>query len=211
MRINNLLAIVAHPDDLEIMAAGAISTWQKESINIHVIVLTDGAWRSPEGEVIRSLEEAKSEMETASSFMEYDTCEFFGQKNHHLEFCDELVCKVLSRIDRYNIDTILTCWERDSNRDHRKTAEIALAASRRVPNVLMGQINYYMTDFFTPNFYVDISEEWNRKIKAIASFKSQWIRTEKDWTEFLDITSKYYGKTIGVNRAEGFILKRSKY
>jgi len=211
MKIKNLLAVVAHPDDLEMMGAGSIRKFQKEGVNVHVMILTDGSWMSPNGDVIRSVEEAQNEMELASSLMQYKSCEFFDKKALNLEFSDDLVCEILNRIDKYNIDTILTSWDKDTNRDHRITAEIVMSASRRVPNILMGQINYYMIHFFTPNFYVDITDEWEYKIEALSSFESQWKRTQQDWTEFLDVTSRYYGKAIGVKRAEGFIIKRGKY
>src|SRR5690606_28826638 len=120
------------------------------------------------------------------------------EKTLELEYKDSIVCEVLKKIEKFDIDTIVTTWNKDTHRDHRVTSEIALTASRRVPNFLMGQVNYYMTDFFTPNFYVDITSEWDDKIKSMSLFASQWKRNENDWTEFLDITSKYYGKMIGV-------------
>jgi len=69
----------------------------------------------------------------------------------------------------------------------------------------MGQINYYLKDFFTPNIFVDISDTWEQKIEALKCFSGQWDRAGTDWYEYLDLTSRYYGKIIGVRRAEGFI------
>lgn len=211
MNIKNLLAVVAHPDDLEMMGGGTILKLMKENVNVHVLILTDGSWSSQDGVTIRSKEEAKNEMNDVNMFMNYASCEMLNEKTLDLQFKDSLVCEVLNRIDKYQIDTILTTWNKDTNRDHRITSEIALSASRRVANFLMGQVNYYMTDFFTPNLYIDITEEWKKKIKGISLFTSQWKRTEKDWTDFLDITSRYYGKVIDVERAEGFIATRIKY
>lgn len=65
----------------------------------------------------------------------------------------------------------------------------------------MGQINYFLRDFFVPNVFVDISETWEKKIEACMIYKSQW---RQDWYEFLNATTTYYGKIIGVERAEGF-------
>lgn len=211
MKINNLLAVVAHPDDLEMMAAGSMLKFNNENIKTHVLVLTNGSWVSQNGEIIRSKEESMEEMNNVSTLMKYTTCNILDEKTLELQFKDSLVCEVLNRIDKFNIDTLLTTWNKDSHRDHRVASEIALAASRRVPNYLMGQVNYYMTDFFTPNFFIDITSEWDSKIKCLSLFESQWQRNEKDWTEFLDNTSRYYGKVIGVERAEGFIAKRMKY
>lgn len=211
IKIKNLLAVVAHPDDLEMMGGGTILKFIKENINIHVLVLTDGSWNSQSGKIIRSKEESSKEMNEVNSVMQYTSCDMLEEKTLELQFKDSLVCEVLNRIEKYNIDTILTTWNKDTHRDHRVACEIALAASRRVPNFLMGQVNYYMTDFYSPNFYVDITSEWDNKIKCMSLFASQWNRNKKDWTEFLDMTSKYYGKIIGVDRAEGFIGARIKY
>lgn len=71
--------------------------------------------------------------------------------------------------------------------------------------MLMGQINYYLKEFFTPNIFVDISDTWDKKIGALKCFSGQWSRAGKDWYEYLDATSRYYGKMIGVKRAEGFV------
>ena len=65
----------------------------------------------------------------------------------------------------------------------------------------MGQANYFLNKFFTPNVFVDITDTWEEKIKALELYKSQW---RNDWYEFIDSTSRYYGKIIGVERAEGF-------
>jgi LmbE family N-acetylglucosaminyl deacetylase len=211
MKLKNILAVAAHPDDLEMMGGGSMLRFQKENINIHVLVLTYGAWNSQNGTVIRSKDESSSEMHEVNAFMHYTTCDVLEEKTLELQFKDSLVCEVLSRIDKYNIDTILTTWNKDTHRDHRVASEIALSASRRVPNFLMGQVNYYMTDFFSPNFYIDITSEYEKKIEALSLFRSQWERNKKDWTEFLDITSQYYGKIIGTSRAEGFVAKRLKY
>jgi len=69
----------------------------------------------------------------------------------------------------------------------------------------MGQINYYLNSFFTPNIFVDITDTWEKKIESLKCFSGQWERAGADWYEYLDITSRYYGKIIGVKRAEGFI------
>ncbi|MDY0201543.1 MAG: PIG-L family deacetylase [Tenuifilaceae bacterium] len=211
MKIKNLLAVVAHPDDLEMMAAGFVAKIMKDGANVHVLVLTNGSWIAPDGDIVRSKDQAATEMHNVSVFMNYSSWHMLNEATLDLNFKDALVTEVLKKIKQYNIDTLLTSWNKDSNRDHRIASEIALSASRRVPNFLMGQVNYYMLDVFTPNFYIDISDEWDKKIECMAKFVSQWERAHTDWTEFLDVISRYYGKIIGVERAEGFIAKRIAY
>jgi LmbE family N-acetylglucosaminyl deacetylase len=127
----------------------------------------------------------------------------------NLNFSDNHVIEVLKRIKRVNADTMICPWNKDVHHDHEVVARIASAASRRVPRVIMGQINYYLNTFFSPNIFIDISDTWTRKIGALQCFTDQWERAGEDWRDFLDSTSRYYGKIIGVKRAEGFVS--SKY
>jgi LmbE family N-acetylglucosaminyl deacetylase len=198
--MNNILAIVAHADDLELMAGGSIIKWIAEGKKIHVINLTDSELILPDGTKYRSKEEASAEEKTVSEYLGY-SIENGGNPALQFRYNDESVVMVLNCIKKYNIDTLLTHFEKDAHFDHEISARIAIAASRRVPNILMGQANYFLREFFTPNVFVDITDTWEKKIKAMELYKSQW---RLDWFEFLDATSHYYGKIAGVERAEGF-------
>jgi len=201
--MQNILAVIAHPDDLELMAGGSVIKWLSEGKTVHVLTFTDGSWKAPDSKEIRSKREALLEEETVANFIGY-TCENLLQQTLHFQFNDDYVVEVLNRINKYNIDTFVFPFKNDVHHDHEVVSRIAIAASRRVPNLLMGQINYYLGDFFVPNTYVDITNTWENKIRALKMYKGQWERAGKDWYEFLDATSKYYGKIIGVERAEGF-------
>lgn len=198
--MKNILAVIAHPDDLELMAGGAIIKWDRSQKKIHVICLTDGGLVLPSGQIHRSPVDASAEAIRSSERLGYEYRNL-GIGNLHLQFDDDIVVEILSDVEKYHIDTIICPHEGDLHHDHQVTARLALAASRRVPNVLMGQINYFLRDFFVPNVFVDISETWEKKIEACMIYKSQW---RQDWYEFLDATTTYYGKIIGVERAEGF-------
>lgn len=206
--MKNILAIVAHPDDLEIMAGGTILKYKSLGAKIHVLVMTNGSWVSEKGETMRSIHEAKFEFENVCKFMGYDSYEMLNELPLHLEYKDNLVCEILKRITSYNIDSIITCWDKDANHDHSIVSQITKMAGKRVPKILMGQINYHMQDFFVPNFYIDITKYYNKKLESIKLYKSQWERNGKDWTEFLNSTSLYYGKIVGVKRAEGFVSNK---
>lgn len=206
--IKNILAVGAHPDDLEMMAGGTLSKWLSQNINVHTLIFTHGGWGSPEGKEIRSRKSAIEENDQVVKYMNYTTSEHLEYDTLALNYNDELTAKILDCISKYNIDTILCPWINDTHHDHEVVSRLAIAASRRVPNVLMGQINYYMNQFFSPNIFVDISDHWETKITSLKLFQSQWGRSGKDWFEFLDVITRYYGKIVGVKRAEGFISNR---
>ena len=206
--MKNILAVVAHPDDLEMMAGGSVAKWKREGKFIHVLVLTNGSWEGPAGNLCRPLEEIRTEVQAVKQLVDYDSYEVLNEETLNLQYKDALVCEVLKRIKDYVIDTILTSWDKDTHHDHRIACEVAVQASRRVPNFLMGQINYYLLDVFTPNFYVDITDTFKQKIEYMSLYKSQWVRSGKDWGEYLDLLALCNGRVVGVRRAEAFIAKR---
>lgn len=203
--MKRVLAIGAHPDDIEIMAGGTLLKWKKEGASVHALIMTDGCGISPDGTPTRLREDALAEQDAVAKHMGYDTCEVLNEKNLFMTYRDEAVCEVIRRIKQWNIDTIITCWDKDTNHDHAVVAQMVKMAGRHVPNFLMGQINYYIHDFFTPNVYVDISDTWEQKLEGVKLFDSAWRNHEQDWYDFLNSTALYYGRIENIKRAEGFI------
>jgi len=206
--MKNILAIIAHPDDLELMAGGSVIKWINKGYNVFVLTFTHGSWQSPNGKIERTVEHSLSEEKHVAQFIGYKKHENLKQETLKLNFKDEYVIEVLKRISKYNIDTLICPFSDDLHHDHEIVSRIAVSASRRIPNILMGQINYYLKRFFAPNVFIDISDTWEKKIEAIKLYKSQWNSSGNDWYEFLDSTSRYYGKIIGVERAEGFYSQK---
>jgi len=202
-----ILCLIAHPDDLELMAGGSVAKWIAEGHKVHVMTFTDGVWKNPDGVLMRSSDEALSEEKNAAAYLNYSV-ENLKYSAMNLKFEDKHVCEVLERIEKLKIDTILCPWEKDLHHDHEVVSRIASSASRRVPRIMMGQINYYVRDFFTPNIFIDITSTWIKKIDALKYFKSQYTRAGDEWYKFLDETTRYYGRICGVERAEGFISKK---
>ena len=203
----NVLCLGAHSDDVECMAGGTIAKWKSEGHNIYVLTFTDSSWVSPEGVVMRTVKEAHSEEQVVAGILGY-LVENLGLKAMELQFSDTLVVEVLKRLDKYKIDTLIIPWSGDQSHDHETVSRIGMAASKRVPRILMGQINFYLRDFFTPNLFVDITNHFDKKMEALQGYKGEWTRAGEEWSESMDITSRYYGKLAGVKRAEGFMTNK---
>jgi LmbE family N-acetylglucosaminyl deacetylase len=206
----NILCVIAHPDDIELMAGGSISKWVTEGHSVHVLTFSDGVWTSPNGVVMREQEGALTEEKKAAGILGYKV-ENLQYPAMTMSFHDKHVCEVLERVERLQIDTIICPFEKDISHDHEIVSRIAVSATRRVKRVLMGQINYYLRNIFTPNYFVDISDTWADKIKALECFETQWERAGSDWLEYLDQATRYYGKMCGVERAEGFMTNKFLY
>lgn len=203
----SVICVVAHPDDLELMAGGTIASWIASGSRVNVLSLSDGSWVAPDGKLMRDQQEAFDEENAAAQFLGYQV-ENLGLPAMNLRYEDRLVVEVLRRVDTYRPDLLICPWERDSHHDHEIASRIAMAASRRIPCILMGQINYYLRDIFTPNMFVDITNTWEKKLHSLECYAKQWERAGQDWFEYLDITTRYYGKMIGVKRAEGFVTRK---
>jgi len=134
--------------------------------------------------------------------------EQLGYETMNLEFSDDVVVQVLQRIEEFGADTLLCPWDRDLHHDHEITSRIAVAASKRVPRLLMGQINNLLREVFTPNVFVDITETWHLKLAAMRCYTSEWKRAGKGWEVFQDSLTRYYGGMVGVERAEGFLSRK---
>jgi len=201
--MNNILIIISHPDDAELMAGGSMLRWIKQGKNIRVISLTNGSGVHPDGKIRRKKEDALREFDNVANYMGY-SYNVLNQQALRVTFADENVFQILQEIEEYNIDTLIYPHSGDLHYDHEIASRIAISASRRIPNVLMGQINYFLRDFFTPNIFIDITDTWEDKINALKLY-GPW---RDDWYEFLDATSTYYGKIAGVRRAEGFISNK---
>lgn len=204
-----ILCVLAHPDDLELMAGGTIARWVSAGIEVDALTLSDGSWASPDGTVMREREEALADERCAAALLGYHV-ENLGYPAMNLRYDDALVREVILRVERKKYGLLLCPWDRDLHHDHEVASRIALAASRRVPRVLMGQINHYVREVFTPNVFVDIGATWTKKIEAVACYKREWARTGQERLGFLDEVTRYYGRMIGAERAEGFISHKLK-
>lgn len=203
----SILCVIAHADDLELMAGGTVATWVRSGHSVHVLTLSDSVWAAPDGTVMRDARQARAEGARAAACLGY-TVECLGLPGMDLKWEDRLVAEVLRRIEERRCDTVIAPWERDIHHDHEVVSRIAISATRRMPRVLMGQINHYLRDFFTPNVFVDITDTWEQKIEALKCYTTQWGRAGADWYEFLDETSRHYGRMVGVHRAEGFVSRK---
>lgn len=78
--MKNILAVVAHPDDLEMMAGGSVAKWISEDKKVYVLVLTNGSWVGPDGNLCRPLDEIKEEVDAVKQMMGYSSYEVLNEE-----------------------------------------------------------------------------------------------------------------------------------
>lgn len=215
-----ILAIGAHPDDLEILAAGTLARYVKEGhevIAAHASVGDKGHAEIPHHEVaVTRRQEARSAAEVIGA--ESVT---LGFRDGEIELSDENRRAVTDLIRETRPDVLLTHDPDDYHGDHRAVTQMVLDAS------FMATVPYYVTRNpahplacptyfidtlgaidFDPTDYVDITDTIDLKKRAMQAHASQvtWLREHHhtDILDFIDTIGRFRGLQCGVGFAEGF-------
>lgn len=165
-----ILAIGAHPDDLEIFAFGTLSAWVALGASLTLAIATDGAKGGalpPEDLRRRRAKETAAALEPLGSgpplmlgFPDGELC------------ADAALERSLARIiHQTGADLILTHAPNDYHSDHRAlSAAVLQAAGFSAPVLFMDTMN---GTGFTPTHWVDVSDHWAAKEAAILAHFSQ--------------------------------------
>ncbi len=217
----NILAIGAHPDDIEINCIGTLAKLKKEGHKIFLAVSTSGNQGSNEFGRTEIAEIRKKEA--------IRSAEILGAQIRFMDFDDEgLVDTIQTRREFINTirwanpDLIFTHHPDDKSTDHGMTGEIVtrVLLSLQGKNIIADEepiaklpsLFYADTGAgidFVPEIYVDITKEMDLKTACYSQHVSQleWMKTfgVVDFKEYITIISGYRGIQAGVRYAEGFI------
>ncbi len=200
----NVLAIGAHFDDIELGCGGALAKHVASGDSVYAYVATKSGFTSYQNVEIRSNDIATQEGENAMKFLGVELIK--GSFNTlEVEFTDDLNLEILKIIEEKQIELVYSHWMGDIHHDHQAVARASLHSCRHVPRQLMYRSNWYHSNLeFKGNFYVDISDFWEKKKKSIEAHQSEMERTGRKWIEFFHNEAKNAGQRIGVDKAEVF-------
>jgi len=204
----NILAVGAHFDDVELGCSGTLINHVRKGDNVTVLVLTNSGYTDPNGNVIRTDDEALAEGQAAAAIMGAELLTM-SNRTFYLQFNEEVTLHLSKLIKDREIDTVFCHWVHDLHRDHQCAAQNTIMASRHVPRVLMYRSNHYDTPHnFAGNVYSDISEAMDRKVDVIRAHKSELDRVRHKWVDFVTRLNANDGQKIGVEYAECFEIVR---
>ena len=164
----NILAIGAHPDDIEYGCAGTLIKYAERGHHIYLMVLTSGQ----EG---GSSEIRKQEQENAAELMSVQKIFWGGYHDTQLPLNKELIEKIEEVLGEVKPDLILVNYGDDTHQDHRILTKATMSATRYVRNVLFFEVP--TTQNFNPQVYVDISDTLERKSQVLNAHASQVMKT----------------------------------
>jgi LmbE family N-acetylglucosaminyl deacetylase len=194
----NILAIGAHPDDIEFGCGGTLIKYAHKGAHIELLVMTDGS-RGGNARVRRR------EQQSAAGVLGASHIHWGGYRDTLLPSIRHLIDRMESVIRRSPRDFIFVNFPEDTHQDHRQVARAAISATRWARNVLFYEGP--TTVNFTPTVFIDVADEIDAKIDALNMHCSQVARTRIEGTPISEIaqaSAHFRGVQGRVRWAEGF-------
>jgi len=220
----DVLAIFAHPDDVELTVAGTMLKMKHLGYRTGVLDVTQGEMGT-RGTVEGRAEEAAE----AATILKLDIRENLGLPDGHVFVDDPSRTKLVRVLRRLKPKLVLTHQEGDSHPDHNHIAQLVRESARLAsmknydPETGGGKIAVPMVahNVFSwrsrISFVVDISDFLEDKMAAIRAHRSQFYDpnsnepetrlTAKHFLTELETRSRYYGSLIGVDAGEPYFVR----
>ena len=220
-----VMVIAAHPDDSEFGCGGTIAKWAKEGQQVICIVCTNGD-KGTSDESLTSEELARireHEQKKASKVLGVSKVIFLGYPDGGLEDTAEFRGKLVWLLRKYRPDIVITHDPKlryMGHRDHRITGTVAMDAifpysrdplfypEHKAEGLIPHKVRQvYFMGSEDPDVFIDISETFDIKIKAIGCHLSQVGSHRQDWEQWVDQMaqrSAAVGKSHGLRFAEAF-------
>lgn len=228
MQTVDLLAIGAHPDDVELGCSGAIIRSIKQGKKVAIIDLTLGELGTR-----GSIETRKEEAQKAAALMgvserinmKFKDGFFKNDETHQLE--------LIKKIRAFQPQLVLCNAKKDRHIDHPRANKLVneacfLSGLEKIetfdsegnkqepwrPKIILEYIQWMD---ITPDIVLDISSELEAKIKTVKAYKSQFFNPDssekdtpissKNFLESVRYRAQNLGRLIGTKAGEGFTTK----
>lgn len=193
-----ILAIGAHPDDIEIGCGGTLLYLKRShDATLHTYVLTYGG-ASNHGAGSR-----ESEQSAANKILQVNSFRCAGLSDTQLHTYN-LVSMIEEVIDDVDPDIIFTHYANDTHQDHRAVAEATVSACRYRTNLLFYES--FSTENFQPTLLVDIGKTIHQKCEAVAAHVLQDKHLEL--TDYVRTLAKYRSHRTCLNYTEAFLSRK---
>ena len=194
--IERVLAIMAHPDDVDFGAAGTVAQWTKSGISVSYGIVTDGDAGGFDPKIPRADIPAirQREQRAAAESIGVHDVHFLGYTDGDVVVSQDLrrdISRLIRQVrpQRMLIQSPDRMWDRlpASHPDHLASGEAAIRAvypdARNPfahPSLLQneGLVDWIVPEVWmmaspSPNQFVDVTETFADKIRAISCHESQ--------------------------------------
>ncbi|MEN6536460.1 MAG: bacillithiol biosynthesis deacetylase BshB1 [Bryobacteraceae bacterium] len=219
----DVVAIAAHPDDVEQTCGGTLIRMAEMGYRTGVLDLTAGEMGTRGTPGIRI-----QESETAAQHMLLTWRGNLRMPDARLENALAARMTVAAKIRELRPRVVILPYWQGRHPDHYRASEIGyeacfLAGLRKIdpqsephrPQKILYASSYANV---TPSFVVDISAQFERRMSALLSYRSQYGESgagtdlfpdEPEIRERLAAVARFYGNLIGVRYGEPFVVKET--
>jgi N-acetylglucosamine malate deacetylase 1 len=219
----DVLAIFAHPDDVELYVGGTLLKLKSFGLRTGVLDVTRGEMGTRGTPQIRA-----KESEDAAKILKLDVRENLDLPDGHVWLTEETRTKLVRVLRRLKPKVLFTHQLNDSHPDHDHIANLVREAARlaslrkydsesgkdRIPAPIVAHTVF--SRLVVPSFIVDVSEFANGKMEALKAHKSQFhnpeslepetMLTSKRFFSEIEAKMTYFGSLIGVEAGEPFYV-----
>ena len=224
----DILAIGAHPDDVELSCSGTIAKEISAGKKVVIIDLTKGELGTRGSEKIRELESKK-----AGEILKISDRKNLGLKDGFFHNSDENKIKLVRLIRFYKPKIVLCNSINDRHPDHGRASKLVVEScflsglkkiSTKFDDITqhiwkpLNIYHYVQWNLEIPDFIVDISDFMDIKLKSVKCYSSQFYDPEskepktpistQNFLESIKYRSANFGRIIGADYGEGFVANR---
>ena len=224
----DILAIGAHPDDVELGCSGTIAKEIANNKKVGILDLTKGELGTRGSADLREKDPKDAAKILNVAFREnlnFKDGLFKNDENHQME--------LIQVIRKYKPDIILCNAIDDRHIDHPRGAKLVIDScflsglkkivtkynnKEQEPWSPLNIYHYIQWKSLKPDFVVDISNHFQTKIKAVNAFKSQFYDgnetvhstpiSTKNFLDSIEYRARDLGRLTNVDYGEGFIAAR---
>jgi bacillithiol biosynthesis deacetylase BshB1 len=220
----DVLAIGAHPDDIELSCAATLVKLVKQGRSVGIVDLTRGELGTRGSGTLRV-----QEAEASARILGVHIRENLSLPDGNISIDQENILKMVITIRKYKPEILLFPYSSDRHPDHEHAHDLCkdaffFSGLVKIETTLDGQAqesyrpkryyHYMQWNEFIPSFIVDVSEEFECRMQAIRAFASQFhnpqskeketVLSNPEFIDFIRTRAEYYGDRIGAKFGEPF-------
>lgn len=219
--------IAAHPDDEVLGCGGSIAKWSRDSHEVNVLIMTQGITsrnKTKDKDICQNeLSQLAQSVKKANKILGVQSVNLLKYPDNRMDSVDllDVVKTIENYITKLQPDVVVTHYSGDLNIDHQITQQAVMTACRpqqghpvkcilsfEVPSSTEWQ-SPTADNLFVPNWFEDISNTLEYKIKALEAYQSEM----RKWPHSRSIKAvkhlaHWRGASVGCEAAESFILLR---
>jgi LmbE family N-acetylglucosaminyl deacetylase len=160
-----VLAVGAHPDDVELGCGAALALLKKRGHEVFVLVLT-------KGEASGNPKVREKECKSSADTLGVDKLFFGGLQDTRISDGFETIMAIENVINSVKPDIVFAHSFKDGHQDHRNAGMASLSAARNSKRVFLFESPAALREF-CPQVFIDVESTFDIKLKALGYFGTQ--------------------------------------